>query len=110
MSERQDSLQQYVSDMLAVERHILPALESQAKDDRYAQFPEARRVVNKIEATVPTIEAAAWAERIIRNETGGPVRRPTEGRGEGWVATAGGGDGDREVWAGYSTLVLPVQE
>ncbi|HSJ90407.1 MAG TPA: DUF892 family protein [Anaerolineales bacterium] len=52
MSERQDSLQQYVSDMLAVERHILPALESQAKDDRYAKFPEARRVVNKIEATI----------------------------------------------------------
>jgi ferritin-like metal-binding protein YciE len=52
MSERQDTLQQYVSDMLAVERHILPALENQAKDDRYAKFPEARRVVNKIEATI----------------------------------------------------------
>jgi ferritin-like metal-binding protein YciE len=52
MSERQDSLQQYVSDMLAVERHILPALENQSKDDRMAQHPEARRLVNKIEATI----------------------------------------------------------
>jgi ferritin-like metal-binding protein YciE len=52
MSERQDSLQQYVSDMLAVERHILPALESQSKDDRYAKHPEARRVVNKVEAII----------------------------------------------------------
>lgn len=50
MSERQDTLQQYVSDMLAVERHILPALENQSKDDRYAKYPAARRLVNKIEA------------------------------------------------------------
>lgn len=52
MSERQDSLQQYVSDMLAVERHLLPALENQSKDDRYAKHPEARRLANKIEAVI----------------------------------------------------------
>ena len=52
MSERQDSLQQYVSDMLAVERHILPAIENQSKDNRYAKHPDARRLVNKIETTI----------------------------------------------------------
>jgi ferritin-like metal-binding protein YciE len=52
MSERQDTLQQYVSDMLAVERHILPAFENQSKDDRYARHPEARRLVTRIEATI----------------------------------------------------------
>lgn len=52
MSERQDSLQQYVSDMLAVERHMLPAFENQSKDDRFAKFPEAQRLVNRIESTV----------------------------------------------------------
>ena len=52
MSERQDSLQQYVSDMLAVERHILPAIENQSKDDRYAKYPQAQRLVHRIEATV----------------------------------------------------------
>ena len=52
MSERQDSLQQYVSDMLALERHILPALENQSKDDRYAKHPLAQRLVNRIEATI----------------------------------------------------------
>ena len=52
MTERQDSLQQYVSDMLAVERHLLPAFENQSKDDRFAKYPEARRLVNKMEATV----------------------------------------------------------
>ena len=52
MSERKDTLQQYVSDMLAVERHLLPAFENQSKDDRFAKFPEARRLVNRIEATI----------------------------------------------------------
>jgi len=52
MSEKQDTLQQYVSDMLAVERHILPAIESQSKEERFAQHPEVQRLVNKIEATV----------------------------------------------------------
>lgn len=52
MSERKDTLQQYVSDMLAVERHLLPAFENQSKDDRMAKYPEARRLVNKIEATI----------------------------------------------------------
>jgi ferritin-like metal-binding protein YciE len=52
MSERQDTLQQYVSDMLAVERHILPAIESQSKEDRLAKDPEVQRLVSKIEATV----------------------------------------------------------
>ncbi len=52
MSERQDTLQQYVSDMLAVERHILPAIESQSKEDRFAKDPEVQRLVNRIEATV----------------------------------------------------------
>ncbi|MDQ2693622.1 MAG: DUF892 family protein [Chloroflexota bacterium] len=52
MTERQDSLQQYVSDMLAVERHMLPAFENQSKDDRFARHPEARRLVNRIEATI----------------------------------------------------------
>jgi ferritin-like metal-binding protein YciE len=52
MSERQDSLQQYVSDMLAVERHMLPAFENQTKDDRFNKYPEAQRLVNRIEATI----------------------------------------------------------
>ena len=51
MSERQDTLQQYVSDMLAVERHLLPALENQSKDDRYTTYPEAQRLVHRLEAT-----------------------------------------------------------
>lgn len=54
MSERQDTLQQYLSDTLAVERHILPAIESQSKEERFAEHPDVQRLVNKIEATVRT--------------------------------------------------------
>lgn len=52
MEDRQDTLQQYVSDMLALERHLLPALENQSDDDRMADYPQAQRLVSKIEATV----------------------------------------------------------
>lgn len=52
MSERQDTLQQYVSDMLAVERHLLPAIENQTQEDRFAKHPEVQRLVSQIEGTV----------------------------------------------------------
>ena len=65
MSERQDTLQQYVSDMLAVERHILPALENQSQDDRYARYPEARQLVSKIEGTVRS--HINGLERLLEN-------------------------------------------
>jgi hypothetical protein len=49
MGERQDALQQYVSDMLALERHILEALERQSGDARVETMPEASRVIRAIE-------------------------------------------------------------
>jgi ferritin-like metal-binding protein YciE len=51
MSERKDTLQQYVSDMLAVERHILQPLDTQSDDSRMKSHPEVSRLVNKIEST-----------------------------------------------------------
>jgi len=71
MTERQDTLQQYVSDMLAVERHILPALENQSQDDRYAKHPEARRLVNKIEATIRS--HIDGLEQLLRKLGGDPA-------------------------------------
>ena len=52
MSERRDSLKTYVSDMLAVERHMLPAFENQRADRRLEEFPEAQRLVQGIESTI----------------------------------------------------------
>jgi ferritin-like metal-binding protein YciE len=51
MSEREDTLQQYVSDMLAVERHMMPAFENQSKDERFAQYPKAQHLIKRIEMT-----------------------------------------------------------
>lgn len=75
MSERQDTLQQYVSDMLAVERHILPALENQSKDDRYAKYPEARRLVNKIETTIRShIDGLEQHLRKLGGDPASPIK------------------------------------
>jgi ferritin-like metal-binding protein YciE len=71
MSERQDTLQQYVSDMLAVERHMLPAFENQTKDDRMARYPEAQRLVNQIEATIRS--HINGLEEQLRNLGGDPA-------------------------------------
>lgn len=71
MSERQDTLQQYVSDMLAVERHLLPALENQTKDDRYETYPQALRLVNRLEGT--TRSHINGLEHLLRDLGGDPA-------------------------------------
>lgn len=52
MSERQDTLQQYVSDMLAVEKHILQAIERQRDDEKVRKYPETNQLIGKIEGAV----------------------------------------------------------
>jgi ferritin-like metal-binding protein YciE len=75
MTERQDTLQQYVSDMLALERHLLPALENQSKEDRYAKYPEARRLVNKIETTIRShIDGLEQHLRYLGGDPASPVK------------------------------------
>ena len=75
MTERQDSLQQYVSDMLAVERHMLPAFENQSNDDRMAKYPEARRLVNRIEATINShINGLKQHLENLGGDAGSPVK------------------------------------
>ncbi|MDX1663097.1 MAG: hypothetical protein R3272_04840 [Candidatus Promineifilaceae bacterium] len=49
MSKREDTIQQYVSDMLAVERHIHEAVRRQKDDNRLQSFPEASAVINHAE-------------------------------------------------------------
>lgn len=71
MSERKDTLQQYVSDMLAVERHLLPALENQTKDDRYETYPQALRLVNRLEGT--TRSHINGLEHLLRDLGGDPA-------------------------------------
>ncbi|MFO7663935.1 MAG: hypothetical protein R6X18_15270 [Chloroflexota bacterium] len=58
MSERDDALQQYVSDMLAVEKHIHEAIRRQQDDDSVERFPEAAAVIRRAEATLDNHIAA----------------------------------------------------
>lgn len=55
MSDIKDSreyLRPYLADMAAVEKHILEAVERQAKDDGFKKLPQALQLVSRIEGTL----------------------------------------------------------
>jgi len=47
MHDNREALRPYIADMLAVEKHIVEALERQQKDDDIKQFPNAAQLVNR---------------------------------------------------------------
>jgi len=52
MKDNREALRPYVADMVAVEKHILEAVERQRNDDDVKQFPDALRLVGRIESTL----------------------------------------------------------
>jgi hypothetical protein len=50
MKDNKEALRPYVADMLAVEKHILEAVERQRNDDDVKQFPEALQLVGRVES------------------------------------------------------------
>jgi ferritin-like metal-binding protein YciE len=48
MADEQHSLQTYVSDMLALERHVRVPFETQAKDDDFARYGNAANLVSEL--------------------------------------------------------------
>jgi ferritin-like metal-binding protein YciE len=48
VSDEQRSLQAYVSDMLALERHVRIPFEAQAKDDDFSKYPQSGALVQQI--------------------------------------------------------------
>ena len=52
MSDRQQAIQKHTADMLAVERHILEAIERQREDDDLREHAEANSIVIEIERTL----------------------------------------------------------
>lgn len=60
MGNPQETLQQYVSDMVSLNKHILEAVERQTRDKRTKQYPEAFQVLTRIESTlkghIPALE------------------------------------------------------
>jgi hypothetical protein len=52
LEKRKDTMRQYVSDMLAVEKHIHAAVSLQNVDESVTQQPQASQLINRIEQTL----------------------------------------------------------
>jgi hypothetical protein len=52
MKDNKEALRPYVADMVAVEKHILEAVERQRNDDDVKQFPEALQLVDRVESVL----------------------------------------------------------
>lgn len=75
MSEREDTLQQYVSDMLAVEQHVHEAIRRQEEDESVHRFPEASSLISRAEATLDNhIEALEYRLEQLGGDAAGPVK------------------------------------
>jgi hypothetical protein len=49
MKDNREALRPYLADMVAVEKHILEAVERQRNDDDIKQFPDALQLVGRVE-------------------------------------------------------------
>jgi hypothetical protein len=75
MRDAKEILQQYVSDMIALDEHIHEAIKRQIEDDRLKQFPEASKVVNTIHRTLDTHIAGLKGQvKSLGGEASGPIK------------------------------------
>ncbi len=75
MRDAKDILQQYVSDMVALDEHIHEAVKRQVEDDRLKQFPEASKVINTIHTTLDThITGLKSQLKSLGGEASGPIK------------------------------------
>jgi hypothetical protein len=75
MKDRMDILQQYVSDMLAVEQHIHQAIRQQENDDSTQSYPSAASLISRAEATLDNHIAALESHlEQIGGDPGAPVK------------------------------------
>jgi len=75
MRDTKDILQQYVSDMVALDEHIHEAIKRQIEDDRLKQFPEASKLVHTLYRTLDTHLTGLKAQLIsLGGEASGPVK------------------------------------
>ena len=52
MKDNREALRPYVADMVAVEKHILEAVERQRNDDDVKELPDALRLVGRVESVL----------------------------------------------------------
>jgi len=76
MRDNKDILQQYVSDMIALDQHIIEAVERQLGDERLGDYPGAREVVGSIKRTLAA--QVGGLEQQLKN-FGGDATGPVKG-------------------------------
>ena len=75
MSDRKETLQQYVSDMLALERHIHEAVRRQRDDEKVGQHLQAQQLISRIESTLDEhIEHLEQHLESLGGEPAAPVK------------------------------------
>ncbi len=76
MGKREDTLQRYVSDMLAVDKHILEAVERQASDPRIQQHSEAALVIAQAERAM-RMHVARLEDHLktLGGDPGSPIKK-----------------------------------
>jgi hypothetical protein len=75
MRDSKDILQQYVSDMVALDEHIHEAIKRQIEDDRLKEFPEASKIVTTIHRTLDSHISSLKRElKTLGGETSGPIK------------------------------------
>ncbi len=75
MRNNQDILQQYVSDMISLDKHILEAIERQLGDDRIDAYTGARTVITSIK-TALTSQNSALEQQLasVGGEASAPIK------------------------------------
>lgn len=75
MRDNNDILQQYVSDMIALNKHILEAVERQLEGDYLDKYPGTRPVVNSIKtALTKHVSGLTTQVESVGGEASGPVK------------------------------------
>ena len=75
MRDNKDILQQYVSDMIALDKHILEAVERQLEGDYLDKYPGARAVVSSIKTTLSShVDGLTAQVESVGGEASGPVK------------------------------------
>jgi ferritin-like metal-binding protein YciE len=88
VSDEQRSLQAYVSDMLALERHVRIPFEAQAKDDDFSKYPQSGVLVQQIlDQSKQHIDALEAALQQLGGNAADPVKSAVS-QFEGFVAGA----------------------
>ena len=88
MKDRNDVINNYVTDMAAVETHILEAVERQLADDATSRYPDAVRVITSLKTTLE--KHVRELERFNERRDGGGLKEAVKEAVTGALGVAAG--------------------